>query len=66
MPTVTIVLEDKPDGGCRISTTVTPPVDIRKPHRSAAIALSVIAQEAIRSNIPSAKVKKRAKTKNRA
>lgn len=59
MSTVTMIFEDTKDGGCRVTTTISPPQDPKKPHTSAAIALSVIAQNAIR------KVKN-AKTKNRA
>lgn len=54
-----MTFEDRPDGGCTVRTTISPPQDPKKPHTSAAIALSVIAQNAVR------KVKN-AKTQNRA
>lgn len=59
MSVVTMTFEDQPGGGCRVTTTIAPPQDPKKPHNSAAIALSVLAQDAVR------KVN-RAKTKNRA
>lgn len=48
MPTVTMVFEDTKEGGCRVTTTIHPLQDPKKPHNSAAIALSVIAQNAVR------------------